>query len=457
MPIDFQPYTKTFLPEQVTFIRNLPTDELNIHKMLVLHFELHHSIDDAQEMVRQHAEANICPTCRKDLGAGQAQRGKRKHIKACEKNGKMAKDAKAAMVVKESAEKEANKPRENTPTSERTQHASSTTPAATLGPPDSSTFPESSITALIIRKPTLASSSLYSSLKRKLDDADGPPSGDECLKLIASPKEITGDRLKISPVAKRPKLIECRVDVTITGLATYKDREGTISICTNGRIVQWRGHDRSDDTVMVNTASIVNLKQRKAGTKFGAALIVFTRQEEGSKPKKYLFKFTSPQNADKEANDIKEALTPFALTGRDALKNAEEGSSAAAEVSHQKLTTPSAPCAPMPEKVIDCSRFIISEQEAEYASSDLEIDSSDSSSKKQTKIAEPAQQLNKLALHREEHLIQQEYSEDDDAEENEVDNDELEKMFYNDEADAATSGSPKNEFFSGAPQVQNYG
>jgi TFIIH p62 subunit, N-terminal domain len=352
-------YANHFSKEQVNCIKNLPTSEENVHKMLLLHYDLNTPIDVARQMIKDERESQFCPICRKDLTTIEAQRLKRRHINKC---------------GKEFAIEETWKKSRSNPANDTTESAPNQDETASPTPSDSSTSTQSSL-------PTSATSSSSSSLrspskspKRKLDDADGPSSGDEDLKLNTDLKEAAAGPPESYSIAKRPKITEHCGSNTITSLASYKGRDGTIHISENQTFLQWCGHDKPTNRATMPTSSITNLQQSKAGSKHRAAPKLHVQGLEDGESTNYLFNFTFPANAEREAGIIKEALNPFVQQRREAQKmaaarkRAEVESRPLAEVSPPVHAEPSmlfsAASTPTP-KNIDYSKYISEELESD--------------------------------------------------------------------------------------------
>jgi hypothetical protein len=278
-------YANHFSKEQLNYIKNLPTSEEGIHKMLLLHYDLNTPIDIAQQMIKEERESQFCPTCRKNLTTIEAQRLKKRHINKC---------------GKEFAIKEAWKKSKSNPANATTESAPNQDEITSPSPPDSSTSTQPSLPTSATSSPSSSLRSPSKSSKRKLDDADGPSSGDEgpIQRSCPSPPETYS-------IAKRPKMAEHCGNNTIIGLASYKGRDGTIYLSENHMFLQWRGRDNPTDIVTLPTSSIINLQQSKAGSEHRAALKVHVQESEDGESTNYLFNFTSPANGEREADIIK--------------------------------------------------------------------------------------------------------------------------------------------------------
>lgn len=295
MAFQVLPYSAFFSPQQINLARSLGTPEQDMHKTL-LNLERKKTPEEVKEEILLEMEGKRCKYCQKVWPVDQKIRYRNRHRNACEKL--QAKKNQAQLL-------------------EQTQSVSSSEASQRSPSPASPTSSSQSPTA----SSQTSMSSQSRSAKRKLDDSEGPSSGDDC-SAEEQDQATTEQQSTAHSSAKRPKTADENHNEPLTGQASFKHQPGAIGIDRAREIITWlpESHLIRVQPVVIRMLDLRNFQRNTAGgpsnPKRGLVLKIITEAVGELVSAAHTFRFPCTDKGRRDADAFSEVLSPFGRAAR---------------------------------------------------------------------------------------------------------------------------------------------
>jgi hypothetical protein len=296
MAFKMLPYSAFFSKQQINLARSLGTTEQDMHKTL-LNLERKKTPEEVKEEILLEMEGKRCPHCQKVWPVDQKIRYRNRHRNACEKLQAKKNQAQFSEQTQSVSSSEASQ-RSPSPASPNSSSQSSTASSQT------------------------SISSQSQPAKRKLDDGEGPSSGDVCA-AEAKDQAITEQQSTARPSAKRPKTADENHNEPLIGKASFKQQPGAIGIDRARETVTWlpENHLIGVQPVVIRMRDLINFQRNTAAggpskPNRGLVLKIITQAVGELVPAAHTFRFPSTNKGRRDADAFSDILSPFGKAAR---------------------------------------------------------------------------------------------------------------------------------------------